>query len=149
MSDPTYPTTSSFPGSVGSTGNPSGAPGSTSTGVRDKITGVTSQARDKAAELGRNAADTLDRNLENAASKLQNTADTLRSKAGMGTDKVSQLAGTAADKLDATARYFQNHQTRDMLSDLEQVIRRNPGASLGAALAVGFLIGTAMKKDRY
>jgi ElaB/YqjD/DUF883 family membrane-anchored ribosome-binding protein len=35
-----------------------------------------------------------------------------------------------------------------MVAGVETVVRRNPGASLCAALAVGFLIGTAMKRDR-
>jgi len=67
--------------------------------------------------------------------------------AGAGEDKVSHLASTAADKLDATARYFREHHTRDMVTGVESLVRQNPGASICAALAIGFLIGTAMKRD--
>jgi len=35
-----------------------------------------------------------------------------------------------------------------MVSGVESAVRRHPGASLAAALAVGFLIGTAMRRDR-
>lgn len=145
MSDPLYPSATSFPGESGTTttGN---------TGTQDfkhKVSEVTSQAKQKASELGRTTADTIDRNLDTAAGKLQQTADSLRGRAGMGTDKMSQLAGTAAEKLDATARYLREHNSRDMVSGFDQMIRRNPGASLAAALAVGFLLGSAMKKDRY
>lgn len=141
-----YSSTSSYPGTAGATGdnNPSGTQG-----LRDRVSSATSQAREKAAELGRTTADKIDRNLETAAGKLHDTADALRQKAGLGNDRVSQLASTAADKLDATATYFRSTSSRDMMSGVEQSVRRNPGASLAAALAVGFLIGAAMKRDKY
>ena len=135
----TYPTTSTYTGGTGA-GNE---------GIRDRVTNMTSQAKEKAAEIGRQTADTIDRNLDTAASKLQNTADSLRTRAGAGTDKVSNLATNAADKLDATARYFREHHTREMVSDFETLVRRNPGASLGTALAIGFLLGATLKRDKY
>jgi ElaB/YqjD/DUF883 family membrane-anchored ribosome-binding protein len=115
--------------------------------VRDRVSDLTNQAREKANELGRKSAEAIDRNLDAAAGKLSSTADSLRNRAGVGEDKVSQLATTAADKLDATARYFRDHHTRDMVSGVESLVRQNPGASICAALAIGFLIGTAMKRD--
>lgn len=136
----TYPTPSTYTG---------GATGAGNEGIRDRVSNVTNQAKEKAAEFGRQTADTIDRNLDTAASKLQSTAESLRMRAGTGSDKVSNLATNAADKLDATARYFREHHTRDMVSDFESMVRRNPGASLGAALAVGFLLGATLKRDRY
>ena len=57
--------------------------------------------------------------------------------------------GTAtADRIENTARYLREHDTHDMVSGVESMVRRNPGASLCAALAVGFLIGSAMRRDR-
>jgi ElaB/YqjD/DUF883 family membrane-anchored ribosome-binding protein len=110
---------------------------------------MTNEARDRAAEFGRNTADAIDRSLDTAAGKLHDTAESLRMRAGTGGDKMSSFATTAADKLDATARYFREHHTRDMVTGVESVVRRNPGASLAAALAVGVLIGASMKRDRY
>jgi len=136
------PNTGATSGSgVGSTGARTGE------NVRERVSDLTSQAKEKANEFGRKSADTIDRNLDAAAGKLSSTADSLRMRAGTGNDKVRQLATTAADKLDATARYFRENHTRDMVSGMETLVRRNPGASMCAALAVGFLIGTAMKKD--
>jgi ElaB/YqjD/DUF883 family membrane-anchored ribosome-binding protein len=148
-----YPTGTTFPGDAthsGTTATTYGGAGTRpSEGVREKVSEYTQQAKERASEFGRSAADTIDRNLDTAAGKLQNTADSLRHKAGLGEDKMSHLAQTAADKLDATARYFREHHTRDMVSGVEQVVRRNPGGSLCAALAIGFLLGVALKRDRY
>lgn len=151
INDP-YPTTGTFPGNQGTTGSTT-FPGSSGPGteenIRERVSGLGNQAREKANDLGRKSAQTIDRNIDAAAVKLQSTAESLRNRAGMGSDKVSHMATTAADKLDATARYFRDHHTADMMSGFDHMVRRNPGASLCAALGVGFLLGMAMKKDRY
>jgi ElaB/YqjD/DUF883 family membrane-anchored ribosome-binding protein len=147
-----YPSTGGFQGNQGTTGTTT-YPGSSTSGtaenVRERVNEFGSQAREKANEMGRKSAETIDRNLDAAAGKLQSTAESLRNRAGMGHDKMSQMATTAADKLDATARYFRDHHTADMVSGFDHMVRRNPGASLCAALGVGFLLGMAMRKDRY
>jgi ElaB/YqjD/DUF883 family membrane-anchored ribosome-binding protein len=117
--------------------------------IRERMSGMTNQAWERANEFGRKSAEAIDRNIDAAAGKLSNTAESLRSRAGTGGDRVSQMASTAADKLDATARYFRDHHTRDMVSGVEGVVRRNPGASICAALAIGFLLGSAMKRDHH
>lgn len=144
-----YPSRTTFPGDAMNTGTTGSSAANTAEGVREKVADLTQQAKDKASDLGRSAADAIDRNLDTAAGKLQSTADSLRSRAGLGEDKMSQIATTAADKLDATARYFREHNTRDMVSGVEQLVRRNPGGSLCAAAALGFLLGMALKRDRY
>jgi len=115
--------------------------------VRERVSDFTHQAKEKANEFGRKSADAIDRNMDAAANKLSSTADSLRMRAGTGSDRMSHLATTAAEKLDATARYMREHHTREMVSGMESLVKRNPGASMCAALAVGFLIGVAMKRD--
>lgn len=134
-----YPTSTTYAGDAPNTG--------TTEGVRERVSDLTNQAREKAGELGRKSAEAIDRNLDAAAGKLSSTAESIRTQAGVGEEKVRQMATTAADKLDATARYFRDHHTRDMVSGVGTLVRENPGASLCAALAIGFLIGTAMKRD--
>jgi ElaB/YqjD/DUF883 family membrane-anchored ribosome-binding protein len=116
-------------------------------GIKDKVSGMASQAKTTAAEWGRTAASTVDKNLQSAAGALENTASKLRDRSP-ATGKVNKVATATADKIEHTARYLREHDTRDMVSGVETMVRRNPGASLCAALAVGFLIGTAMKRDR-
>jgi hypothetical protein len=58
------------------------------------------------------------------------------------------MAYTAADKMDATARYLRTHDAGEMMHGLEHWARRNPGAALGSAVALGFLLGYSLQKDR-
>jgi ElaB/YqjD/DUF883 family membrane-anchored ribosome-binding protein len=116
-------------------------------GIKDKVSGMASQAKNTAAEWGRSAASTVDKNLQSAAGALENTANKLRERTP-ATGKVNDLASATANKIEHTARYLREHDTSDMVAGVESVVRRNPGASFCAALAVGFLIGTALKRDR-
>lgn len=120
---------------------------STDQGVKGKVSDIASHAKNTAADWGRNAASAVDRNLQSAAGALQNTASALRDRAPV-TGKVGEIATATADKIETTARYLREHDSREIVSGMESLIRRNPGASLSAALAVGFLIGTAMRRDR-
>jgi ElaB/YqjD/DUF883 family membrane-anchored ribosome-binding protein len=61
---------------------------------------------------------------------------------------MSGVAQTAVDKLDATAQYLRTHNTHDLMSGVESWARRNPGAALGGALAVGLFIGMSLNRDR-
>lgn len=117
-------------------------------GVKTKVTDMASQAKTTAAEWGRSAATAVDRNLQSAAGALENTASVLRDRAPAGGGRVGEIATATADKIESTARYLRDHDTRDMVAGMETLVRRNPAASLASALAIGFLIGTAMRKDR-
>ena len=132
-----------YPGSPTGTGSVAGTTGSGTQGLKDKVTDATKDARQKAAELGRTAVDKIDQGRESAAGALQSTASTLR---GSGS-KLTGAAERAANTLESTADYMRDHDVRRMASDLESVIRRNPGPSLMTALAVGFLLGAAMRRE--
>jgi ElaB/YqjD/DUF883 family membrane-anchored ribosome-binding protein len=121
---------------------------SRSVGIRNRMSNVTSQFRNTAADFGRSTATTLDRNIDNAAGALQRAAETLRNRAGTGEGKVNHFANTTADKLETTARYFRDHHTQDMVKQAEDAARRRPGMAIGIALGVGFLLGMALKRDR-
>jgi len=113
--------------------------------MKEKVSDAANQARGKAAELGSNAADAIDSGLHTAGSKLQDTAATLRSTAASGSTRVNEVTNRAAAGLEATARYFQDVDTRTLVSSMESIIRRNPGPSLIAAAVAGFLIGSALR----
>lgn len=118
-------------------------------GVREKLSGATSHVKHTAADFGRSAADNIDRNLTKVSGALESAATSLRQRAGAGEGTMPQIARTAAEKLDGTARYFREHDTRQMAESVGSTVRRHPGASLMAALGIGFLIGLSMKRERY
>jgi ElaB/YqjD/DUF883 family membrane-anchored ribosome-binding protein len=112
----------------------------------DKIAEAASQARNKAADLGRGAAEKIDQNRQAAAGGLQQAASTLHQKADSlpGGPRVTSFAHTAADKLEATAGYLRENDVNSMIEDLQRFIRRNPGPALLGAAAIGFLVGRAL-----
>jgi ElaB/YqjD/DUF883 family membrane-anchored ribosome-binding protein len=118
----------------------------TNGGIKGKVSEATSHVKNTAADFGRSAAANIDRNLQNAAGALETTASKLRRPGNEG--KVAGLANTTADKLESTARYFRDHNTQDMIHGVESWARRNPGAAIGSAVALGFVLGLSMTRDR-
>jgi len=119
----------------------------------DKVSGQISDAvtsvKDKAQDLGKLASDKMTESRTSAANGLANAASTIHQKAETlpGGDTVHSIAHTTADKLAATADYVRSHEMKDVIGDLEQVVRRNPGPALLAAVAVGFMAGRMFRED--
>jgi ElaB/YqjD/DUF883 family membrane-anchored ribosome-binding protein len=108
------------------------------------------QLKEKGAELGRRAAEAIDSTRDSLAGTLEGAADKLHHRAddaAEGGRRVTSLAHRAADKLDAAAQYVRDHKTKDMVADLEEVVKAHPGKALLAVLAVGFLAGRALQRD--
>lgn len=73
-------------------------------------------------------------NLERAAEKL-----------AAGGERAASLANTTADKLGATAKYVRDHDSKDMMADLQDFARKHPGKSLLTVAVLGFLAGRALR----
>ena len=58
-----------------------------------------------------------------------------------------RVAHGAADAVAYGAEYLRGNDVRTMLSDLVEVIRRNPGPSLLGAAVLGFMLGRALSRD--
>jgi ElaB/YqjD/DUF883 family membrane-anchored ribosome-binding protein len=134
---------------VTSTGDMGDALSDTAQSVKDKVADAASTARQKVSDVGRQATDKIDEKRAPAADALQSAAATLHEKAeGLpGGETVKGVAHSAAEKLESTAGYIREHDVRAMLSDVEDIVKRNPGPSLLIAVAVGFLIGRAFRED--
>jgi ElaB/YqjD/DUF883 family membrane-anchored ribosome-binding protein len=117
--------------------------------VNDKVADAASTAKQKVSDAGRQAADKVDERRGPAADALESAASTIHEKAEdfPGGDTVRSVAHSAADKLESTAGYIREHDVRSMISDVEQIVKRNPGPSLLIAAAIGFLIGRAFRED--
>lgn len=120
----------------------------TTTGTGNRVSEAASNVRERAEELGRRAADKIDESRSPAASKLESAATTIHEKADQlpGGERVTQMAHSTADKLSAAANYMRTHEMKDVVADVERVIRRNPAQSLLAAAAVGFLAGRVFRE---
>jgi vacuolar-type H+-ATPase subunit E/Vma4 len=111
----------------------------------NRVAEYAGEAKEKAAEMGRNAEQKVNQKREAAANALQSTAGSLRDRAQSSGEAISNFGNKTADKLQHTAEYLRDHDMRGMMGDLEGVVRRNPGPSLIAAAAFGFLLGAAMR----
>ncbi len=117
--------------------------------VKDKVTETASNVKQKAAEAGRQVAGNIDQKRGPAADALHSAASTIHEKAESlpGGDTAKNVVHSAADKLESTAGYIREHDVRAMVSDVEDIVKRNPGPSLLVAAAIGFLIGRAFRED--
>ena len=102
-----------------------------------KVGEVLGQARDAAtnlAESGRTgAADAL----EGAAGRLEGAAS--------GEGSTSQVADRTAEGMHAAAGYLQDHDTSEVLNDVEQFVKTHPMQSVLVAVAAGLVIGRALR----
>jgi ElaB/YqjD/DUF883 family membrane-anchored ribosome-binding protein len=115
--------------------------------LNEKVSQVASQVKTAATDFGQTAANKIDENRGAAASSLKDAASALREKAESlpGGEKVAALATGAADSLSSTAEYVKNRNVQGMRADFGNFVKNNPGRSLFAAIALGFVIGHVCK----
>jgi ElaB/YqjD/DUF883 family membrane-anchored ribosome-binding protein len=120
-----------------------------STSAADRISDVAAAGRQKAYEAGRQATEQIDAKRGPAADALENAATTVHKTAESlpGGETVRNVAHSTAEKLETTAGYIREHDVKAMFSDVEDLVRRNPGPSLLIAAAIGFLIGRAFRDE--
>ena len=99
--------------------------------------------KNKARDVGTRAADRADQARVGAAAGLDSVASTLHQKG----EQVASAAHGAAEAVSYGAEYLRGNDVRTMLSDLAEVIRRNPGPSLLGAAALGVMVGRALSRD--
>jgi hypothetical protein len=109
-----------------------------------------SQAKTRVADIGQRAAETLDEKRETVARGMESAASALHGRAESlpGGQKISSAAHSAAGAMEMAADYVRDHDLRKMLSDLGQVVKRHPGATLLTAAALGFLLARNFSRNR-
>jgi len=98
-------------------------------------------------DLGRTAGETLDDARRGTAAALENAASSVRSTGRQGAATIESLSESAAGKLDSTAAYVRSHDVGGMLRSLRRVIGRHPTGFLVLAAGIGFLAGSAVRRD--
>jgi len=99
----------------------------------DKAQMKVSEFKDKAqqqAELSR----------EKAATATEHAASQLREKAMQQGGKPGEIGTKVADKLHTTSGYVQQHDTMEILDDIEKFVRDHPLQAVGAAVVAGFVL---------
>lgn len=103
----------------------------------------------RASELGRKAAASIDDKRDAVASGLESAASSLHERAESlpGGEKIVRAAHSAAEAMEKTADYVRDQDLQDMFADLQQVVKKHPGATLLTAAAIGFLLARAFSRD--
>jgi hypothetical protein len=118
--------------------------------VESGVEEVTGRIREKGSELGRKAVASIDERRAGVADGLEGAARGLHDKADSiagGGERVSKAAHQVADKVENASRYIRDKDAKDMLADVETMVRNHPTRSLLAVLAVGYLAGRALRRD--
>ena len=63
-----------------------------------------------------------------------------------GGQKAASAANSLADGMESTASYLRDHNLKDMGNSLTGICRKYPVQSMVAAVAVGVLVGRALRK---
>lgn len=115
--------------------------------LKEKVTEAAAVAKEKLSDLGRQTARQIDASREPTADALENAASTLQAQAGKlpGSPTLRSAARSTAHGLESTAGYLRQHDLTAMGTDIQYLVRRNPGASLLVAVGIGFLIGRAFR----
>jgi len=77
------------------------------------------------------------------------TADALRGSAasvrGAG-EAIDQFADKAAARLEKCAKYVRKFDSKHLVSEVRQAVRRNPASFIAGAAALGLLCGLVMRR---
>ena len=92
--------------------------GAAAAGVKKQVSETAADAKEKLTDLGREAA-----------------------------GQVSEVAQSATDKAKAAADYLRQTEVSDMAEDVKDIVKRYPGWSMAAAVAVGFLLAHMGSKN--
>lgn len=108
--------------------------------VREKGGEALEQAKSRADQLGSTAHEKSDEGLDKASSGLSSAANMLREQGEKQEGQVGNVASTAADKLESASGYLRERDSDQIVSDLEELVRKKPVESLLVAAGVGLLL---------
>lgn len=104
------------------------------------------EARESIGELGRSAGRRLDQARDETGDALHSAASSVRKTGRQGSATIDNCSTRTADRLDATASYIEDHDLGDALTGFRRFARRHLTGSLAAAVAIGFLAGSAITR---
>jgi ElaB/YqjD/DUF883 family membrane-anchored ribosome-binding protein len=118
----------------------------------DRTTDQINKVKENITEMGHKASARMEEQRARAASALENTASSLHQKAdtipNAGT-KIADFAHRTAGKLETTAGYLRDHDSKAMMRDCEELVRRYPGQFLAAGVFLGFFLGRSLRRSDY
>jgi ElaB/YqjD/DUF883 family membrane-anchored ribosome-binding protein len=112
--------------------------------TRETAGKASERVKDTASQAGRKAQETIDRNREPLADEMESAATRAREHAQGREGFQAQASARVADTMEKGAGYLREHDTQDMMEDLEKFVREHPVQALAGAIVGGFIIGRAL-----
>ena len=114
-----------------------------SAGMSADAMGRPPQGKTTAEDLSRKASRKAEQIRTSAAEGLDSAASAMQS----GGARVASAAQRTGEALASGADYVRAHDARDMMDDLMEIVRNNPGPALLGAVALGFIVGRAVYRN--
>lgn len=106
----------------------------------------------RAEDVNRRINDGMDRSRAAASERLKTTSKTIEDLSERLSGGLERAGESARQGLHATSRrvndfatYLEERDSRQMWDDTKEVVRRHPGKSIIAGLAVGLLVGRILR----
>jgi ElaB/YqjD/DUF883 family membrane-anchored ribosome-binding protein len=103
------------------------------------------RTKEKASELGARAQERADEGMDKAAGGLEQGAGKLREKAQERGGMAGDAGVRVADSMEKTATYLREHDSAELLDDIEKYVRDHPVQAVAGAVVGGFLIGRILR----
>ena len=113
--------------------------------VQERAQEMAGKARESAGEYGQKAQEQLDKGTDQAAGGLEQAAERLRSQTEGSEGMPAQMGVKAADTMESAAGYLRDHNTEDILNDVEHYVKEHPTQALVGAVVAGFVIGRVLR----
>jgi ElaB/YqjD/DUF883 family membrane-anchored ribosome-binding protein len=117
----------------------------TSSQVQDKAQELAGRTKEAASEYGARAQEQLDKGMDQAADGMESAAARLRSQAENTEGMPAQAGVKVADGIETAATYLREHNTDEVLNDVEHYVRQHPTQALVGAIFAGFVIGRVLR----
>ena len=101
--------------------------------------------KDKAPEVMQKAQDKADAGIDTAAGGMESAADKIRERTQGKEGMPAEAGAKVADTMERTAGYLREHDSSEILDDVERFVREHPVQAVAGALVGGFVISRILK----
>lgn len=104
-----------------------------------------SQAKEMGSQAKEKVMSSADTGMDKAAEGLGSAAEKMRMRADEDTGMRSSLETRAADAMDKTSTYLRDHDSEQLMHDIEDFVRQHPLQAAAGALVAGYVIGKIVR----
>ena len=104
-------------------------------------------ARDAGRSVGTHANDIGARGMAAVGDRLHDAASYVDRQSRGSDSWVSRGEHAVAGRIEGTSQYLRDRDPQRMVSDLDTSIRHHPYRAMAAGMAIGWIIGRAMRRD--